>query len=250
VEVAPNARDAELEQLSHYSTEPSAKRLAKSHPDVAAKVYRALGMRILNAKKSKYYDAALGNFENAQRCYQRAGLVKKWNAVIAEVRASHPRKAGFMSDFERLVTGHGPSDEPSFLERARARWSPARRGCFAASPAARVRRPRGETPTKASVAIERTRRTRRTMWLAAAVPAALVCIFAVMNGEAIAAIVRGQPVKPTDTWSLWRLSPSTPQQTAATLRAEALAACSNQDFEGCEALLDEAAQMDPEGEHA
>jgi hypothetical protein len=100
------------------------------------------------------------------------------------------------------------------------------------------------------VAIERTRRRRRTRWVAAAVPAALVCIFAVMNGEAIAAIVRGQPVKPTDTWSLWRLSPSTPQQTAATLRAEALAACGNQDFEGCEALLDEAAQMDPEGEHA
>jgi tetratricopeptide (TPR) repeat protein len=122
------AKDAELEDLSHYSTEPVAKRLAKSHPDVAAKVYRALGMRILNAKKSKYYDAALGNLENAQRCYQRAGLVKKWNAVIAEVRASHQRKAGFMSDFERLVTGHGPSDEPSFLERARARWSLARRG--------------------------------------------------------------------------------------------------------------------------
>ncbi len=100
------------------------------------------------------------------------------------------------------------------------------------------------------MAIERTRRRRRTRWVAAAVPAALVCMFAVMNGEAIAAIVRGQPVKPTDTWSLWRLSPSTPQQTAATLRAEALAACSNQDFEGCEALLDEAAQMDPEGEHA
>ncbi len=83
---------------------------------------------------------------------------------------------------------------------------------------------------------------------AAAGPAALVGIFAVMSGEAIA-VVRGQLVKPTDTWSLWRPSPSTPQQTAATLRAEALTACSNRDFEGCEALLDEAAQMVPEGEH-
>jgi hypothetical protein len=82
------------------------------------------------------------------------------------------------------------------------------------------------------------------------VPAALVSIFAVMNGEATAAIVRGQLVKPTDTWSLGRPSPSTPQQKATIVRAEALAACGNQDFEGCEALLDQAAQMDPEGEHA
>ena len=122
------AKSAELEGVSHYRTEPAAKRLAKSHPDVAAKVYRALGMRILNAKKSKYYDAALRNFESAQRCYQKAGLAKRWDALVGEVRASHHRKTGFMSDFERLVTGQGPSDEPSFLERARARWSPERQG--------------------------------------------------------------------------------------------------------------------------
>jgi hypothetical protein len=35
------------------------------------------------------------------------------------------------------------------------------------------------------------------------VPAALVIIFAVMNGGAIAAIMRGQEVKPTDTWFRW-----------------------------------------------
>ena len=45
------ATDAEIEDLSHYRTEPAAKRLAPSHPDVAAKVYRALGFRILKAKK-------------------------------------------------------------------------------------------------------------------------------------------------------------------------------------------------------
>jgi hypothetical protein len=42
---------------------------------------------------------------------------------IAEVRSAHRRKAGFMADFERLVAGQGPSDEPSFLERAKSRWS-------------------------------------------------------------------------------------------------------------------------------
>jgi hypothetical protein len=87
VERLRQAKDAELEGLSHYTTQPVAKRLARSHPDVVAKVFRALGMR------------------------------------IAEVRSAHRRKAGFMADFERLVAGQGPSGEPSFLERAKSRWS-------------------------------------------------------------------------------------------------------------------------------
>ena len=118
------ATDSEIEALSHYRTEPAASRLAKSHPDVAAKVYRALGMRILNAKKSKYYDAALSHFENAQRCYERSDLHHEWTALVADVRRAHHRKAGFMAAFERLAAGHGPSDAPSFLDRARNRWSP------------------------------------------------------------------------------------------------------------------------------
>jgi hypothetical protein len=122
VERLRTATDAEIEDLSHYRTEPAATRLAKSHPDVAAKVYRALGMRILVAKRSKYYDAALSNFKDAKRCYERSGLHRDWEALVADVRRAHHRKAGFMADFERLVAGRGPSDEPSFLQRARSRW--------------------------------------------------------------------------------------------------------------------------------
>ena len=117
------ATDAEIEALSHYRTEPAARRLAKSHPDVAAKVYRALGMRILVAKRSKYYAAALSHFEDAKRCYERSNLHRDWEALVADVRRAHHRKAGFMTDFERLVAGRGSRDEPSFLERARSRWS-------------------------------------------------------------------------------------------------------------------------------
>lgn len=90
---------------------------------MAAKVYRALGMRILNARKSKYYDAALLNFEDAKRCYERSGLHREWAALVADVRRAHHRKAGFMGAFERLIAGQAPSDEPSFLARARSRWS-------------------------------------------------------------------------------------------------------------------------------
>jgi len=124
VERLRTASDGELEDLSHDRAEPAAKRLATSFPDVAAKVYRALGMRILNAKKSRYYDAALSNFEDAKRCYERAGLGHQWDAVVVEIRQVHRRKVGFMGNFERLLAGHGPSEEPSFLDRARSRWLP------------------------------------------------------------------------------------------------------------------------------
>ncbi len=104
------ATDAEIEELSRHQTEPAARRLGRSHPDVAARVYRALGMRILNAKKSRYYDAALSHFENARRCYERSGLLRDWAALGADVRRAHHRTAGFMADFERLAAGHAPSE--------------------------------------------------------------------------------------------------------------------------------------------
>jgi len=114
--------DNALAGLSHYCTEPVAEILEKSHPDLAARLWRAQGMRIINAKKSKYYAAALSNFESAKRCFDRPGLDAEWQETVNEVRAEHRRKSGFMLGFERLAAGIGPSDEPSFLERAKARW--------------------------------------------------------------------------------------------------------------------------------
>lgn len=123
VERLREVRHEEIEGISHCATEPVAKQLAETHADVAAKVYRALGMRILKAKKSKYYDAALANFEAARRCYERAGPGGQWKALVQAVRAAHHRKTGFMAGFEELVAGAGPSAKPTFLERAKARWS-------------------------------------------------------------------------------------------------------------------------------
>ncbi len=123
VPVVRQAEDLALEALSHYTTEPVARKFEKSHPDLAARLWQAQGMRILNAKKSKYYHAALSNFENAKRCFERAGLAPEWQKTVSQVRVEHHRKIGFMSAFERLVGGMGPSEEPSFLERAKARWT-------------------------------------------------------------------------------------------------------------------------------
>jgi uncharacterized Zn finger protein len=116
------ATDEELEDLSHYRTEPLARKLERSHPDISARVYRALCMRIVNAGKSKYYAAALDNIEHAKKCYSKAGLNIDWQAVVADIRERHFRKKGFMAGFEDIVSGAPKYVEPPFLERAKERW--------------------------------------------------------------------------------------------------------------------------------
>jgi uncharacterized Zn finger protein len=116
------SKDSALEGVSHYTTEPAARKLEKTHPEIAARLWRAQGMRIVNAKKSKYYNAAIENFGRARRCYERVGHAVNWRRVVDEVRAEHRRKTGFMSGFEEVVAGSDPSKRPSFLERAKTCW--------------------------------------------------------------------------------------------------------------------------------
>jgi hypothetical protein len=123
VERLERASNTELERLSHYVTEPAAERLAKTHPGVAAKVFRALCIRIVDARKSKYYDAALSNLERAKACYLTAGMDAQWKALVAEIRKEHHRKTGFMPGLERIVRSAGAIVEPSFLDLARGRWA-------------------------------------------------------------------------------------------------------------------------------
>jgi hypothetical protein len=117
-----STNDEAIEQVSHYVTERAAKKLEKSHPFLAARLWRAQGMRIVNAKKSKYYDAALSNFERARHCYEKAAQTAEWEKTVSEVRARHHRKWGFISGFENVVNGSALRHEPRFLERAKARW--------------------------------------------------------------------------------------------------------------------------------
>lgn len=79
-------------------------------------------MRIVNAGKSKYYDAALGHIAHAKKCYTKANLEADWQAVVADVRKRHSRKKGFMAGFEDVVTEAPKQVEPSFLDQAKARW--------------------------------------------------------------------------------------------------------------------------------
>ena len=121
-EVVTRSSDEQLEQVSRYVLEPAATKLEKVDPGAAARLWRAMGARIVDAGKSKYYQAALRNFERAKRCYAKAGREPEWEHVVNEVRARHHRKHGFMPGFERIADGIGPDREPPFLERAKARW--------------------------------------------------------------------------------------------------------------------------------
>ena len=121
-ELVRGSSDEALGKVSHYATEPAATRLEKSHPELAARLWRAQGMRIVDAKKSKYYDAALSNFEHARNCYQRAGLAVEWEKTVRRVCALYYRKTGFINGFQALAAGAKHGDRPSFLERAKVRW--------------------------------------------------------------------------------------------------------------------------------
>ncbi|MCK5803524.1 MAG: hypothetical protein KAI66_11860 [Lentisphaeria bacterium] len=123
VDLVRQATVEDLADLSHYATEPVARKLEKAHPGLAARLWCAQGLRIVNAKKSKYYDAALSNLESAKRCFKRAGLEAEWDKTVRQIRVDHHRKRNFMPGFKRLVAGTGPSDEPSFIDQAKARWS-------------------------------------------------------------------------------------------------------------------------------
>jgi hypothetical protein len=116
-----SAKPVELEALSHYCTEPAANALAKKNPLAAAKLYRALGLRILGAGKSKYYDAALDHFEKARKLYCGTGQSSDWEALAGTVRNAHSRKRGFLAAFEQIASGKSQRS-PSFADQAQEQW--------------------------------------------------------------------------------------------------------------------------------
>jgi len=111
-----------LEKISHYTTEKAAKRLAKKYSQAAAKIYAALGMRIILSGKSKYYHYALEHFRNAKKFCERAGCEQMWLSLVDRVREDHSRKYSFIGDFEKIVAGRAPESPESFEKRSQKRW--------------------------------------------------------------------------------------------------------------------------------
>jgi tetratricopeptide (TPR) repeat protein len=112
----------QLEKLSHFATEKAAKGLSKKHELAAAKIYSALGMRILKSGKSQYYRYALEHFRKAQNLYEKTGRDQLWKDLVERVRRNHSRKYSFIPDFEKIVAGHPLKKPESFKTRALKRW--------------------------------------------------------------------------------------------------------------------------------
>jgi hypothetical protein len=114
------------DHLSHagYRTVEAAEAPDESYQEQAARLGRELGLDIVNAGKSNQYAAAVEYFGGMQRCFAVAGLPDCWDQLVDQVRANHYRKAGFIREFEKVVTEVTPEAEPRFLEKA-ARCTPA-----------------------------------------------------------------------------------------------------------------------------
>ncbi|MHB1596483.1 MAG: hypothetical protein ACYCO9_08770 [Streptosporangiaceae bacterium] len=96
----------------------------RASPEQAARLWRALGLGIVNRGKSKQYTAAVEYFGRAKRCFTAAGLPDYWDQLVDQVRTDHCRKAGFIREFEEVAAGMAPEPGPTFLEKARARYAP------------------------------------------------------------------------------------------------------------------------------
>jgi len=110
-----------LENLSHYKTEEAANILSKKYPEAAAKIYRALGMRIVESKKSKYYHASWDHFEKAKGLYIKTGQEEEWKKLADNILREHSRKSGFISGFMEVVDGN-KKKKLSLADRAKQRW--------------------------------------------------------------------------------------------------------------------------------
>jgi len=117
-----DSSDVALAGLRGHLAEEAATRLARHHLDAAARLWRAEALGILEQGKSKSYPGALRSLERAKGCYGQTGRADEWHRLVEEVRAAHHRKTSFMPAFERLASGQA-GEEPSFLERAKARWA-------------------------------------------------------------------------------------------------------------------------------
>ena len=116
------SRHEEIEDIGHYTTEKVAQELEKNYPLEAAKIYRALGMRIVKAKKSKYYGIALDHLLKVKELYLENNCQEEWLSLVEDVQRDHYRKYSFIGDFEKIVSGRYPKYLQSFEERTRKRW--------------------------------------------------------------------------------------------------------------------------------
>jgi|GEM_PF-313502 len=116
------AQSSTLEGVFYGRLQDAAQKLSSDYPIAAAKIYRVLGMNILNAKKSKCYGYARDYFKKVQELYLRAGQEREWLSLVEYIFEQHFKKSAFMPGFKAMVNGEEPKKKPSFLTRAQQHW--------------------------------------------------------------------------------------------------------------------------------
>lgn len=112
-----------LNDISHYILEPAAQAVTDKSALAAAKLYTAMGLRIVNRGKSKYYRYAFQHFEKAMELYKISGQEPIWQSIIQDIRETHSRKYSFIGNFETIVAGRWTATKPdSFRSRLKKRW--------------------------------------------------------------------------------------------------------------------------------
>jgi hypothetical protein len=104
----------------------------------------------------------------------------------------------------------------------------------------------GKQGAKVPALPERTRRAPRILWLVAAAFGAAIVTLGIERREVVAWLRHDTPAIGPDRWS--PDTAPTPQERAAKLRDEAVAACGAALWGTCEERLDEARTLDPAGE--
>jgi len=106
-----------LSEISHHLLEPAAGLLPADHPVLAAKLEVAMALRLVEARKSRYYDVALERLQRARDLLLANGGQQHWDDLTEAIRVRHGAQYGFMPGFERLVAGEDVGVDSEFLER-------------------------------------------------------------------------------------------------------------------------------------
>ena len=71
-------------------------------------------------REKQVLPGGLTPFRERARPLLRSGHSAEWQSLVGTVRVAHSRKSGFLSAFERIVSGKPHSS--SYAEEAQARW--------------------------------------------------------------------------------------------------------------------------------
>ena len=79
-----------------------AKAVAKSHPDVSLKIWKAIADDLIDQVKPKAYEEAVIYLRQMHRVYRQSGRLADWKALLENLRVQHKAKRRLQAELDRL----------------------------------------------------------------------------------------------------------------------------------------------------